>query len=113
MKTKFCILISGIDNLLGSDAIHLVERFKLKEYGGVKIGQRGKYWYGDFDTKINTERSLESLHDFTGLLTWFGLKKITYRIDTARIADTQVDFQLHMIRDEKYIEIPKPLYISG
>ncbi len=112
MKEKFCVLFSGIDSLKGTTAIHLVTRFKLKEYGGVKVGHRGKYFYADFDAEIDRENSLGNLHSFIGLLEWLGIQRIKYRIDRAHIADSQVDFQLHMIQETSYIKIPKPLYAS-
>ena len=109
-ENTFCVLISGIDNLVGSDAIMLVDRFRLKEYGGVNVGSRGKYYYRDFSNVIDKENNAENLHSFIGLLQWFGLKKLKYRFDRTHLADSQIDFQLHMVQDTGYITIPRPKY---
>lgn len=113
MKNKMCILISGMNSLSGTTAIQLVDRFKLKAYGGVKLGQMGELFYADFDTKIDTENNMEYLHSFMGLLGWFGLKRIKFRIDRSHLRDTQIDFQIHMIQEKSYMQMPKVVYSSG
>ena len=105
-----CILFSGIDSLTGTTAIQLVDTFKLKAYGGVALSQTNELFYADFDTKIDTSYSVPDFHSFIGLLGWFGLKKIKFRIDRAMLRDTQVDFQIHLIQEEDYITIPKVYY---
>ena len=112
MKNKMCILISGMDSLSGTTAIQLVDTFKLKAYGGVKLGQMNELFYADFDTKIDTENNMDNFHSFIGLLGWFGLKKIKFRVDRSHLRDTQVDFQIHLVQEKDYMHIPKVVYIS-
>lgn len=114
MKDTICVLISGIDNLKGSEAIALVDRFRLKEYPGVKLGQRGKFYYGDFIPEIDKDKSsIENLHSLTGLFSWLGLKKVLFRFDTASLVDSQVDFRLHMDKvSGTYISFPRISYMN-
>lgn len=112
MKDKMCILLSGMDSLSGTTSIQLVDRFKLKVYGGVKLGQMNELFYADFDTRIDTENNAENLHSFISLLSWFGLKKVKFRIDRSHLKDSQIDFQIHMIQDTDYIHLPKIVYIG-
>jgi hypothetical protein len=102
------ILFSGIENLDGTTAIELVETFGLEKYAGVKVGQAGKFYTGDFLSKIHKEYTLEALQNFTGLLVWFGLHRIRFRFDRKRggTNDDSIDYQLHMLQDKGYISFP-------
>jgi hypothetical protein len=111
MSEKICILFSGIENLNGVDAVALIKRFNLKEYGGVKIGQMGKFWYGDFDPVILRKQKSAAMRDLLNLFIWFGLKKCVFRFDSACLADTAVHHRIHIEeQSDKYISIPKVSY---
>jgi len=108
-ENKICIVFSGIESLRGDRAVELVKRFNLKPYAGVKFGS-GALFYEDFIPEIEKEISVESLRRLTGLFVWFGLNQIKFRFDRSYLADSQVDFQIHMIQEHDYITIPKIKY---
>lgn len=112
MNKKLCILFSGFNNIDGVIALHMRERFSLKEYGGIKLGLVGTLFYADFDPTIDKEYTNESNRNLVGLFVWFGLKKIKFRFDTYSGKDSAIDYRIHMVKEDDYIQFPEVHYVG-
>jgi hypothetical protein len=95
-NNKICVVIAGIENLKGDDALHLKEYFKVERYPNQRVGTN--YYYMLFDNDLNQrEGRVGPEGKFSEFLVFLGLRYYAFRFDTARIpGDTAVDYVMKL-----------------
>lgn len=93
---KICILIAGIDNMNGLDALQLNEFFKLERYPDQRMGTN--YFYILFNNNLDSrDGKFEPNGIFTEFLVFLGLRGYAFRLDRAQIpGDTATDYVMKL-----------------
>ncbi len=111
---KICILLSGIENLKGNDAIDIQEYFDLERYPTQPIGTN--FYYALFRNNLDPRDSeVFPRHIFTEFLVFIGLRGYAFRLDRAHIhGDKAVDYIMHLTpKVSTYMTIPQKLKDLG